>query len=194
MDLINILHWILLVMTSGAALLCYLCCQRMTRLPSNERGRQPQLLWWSTFVVLALLSLEIVSSLYPREKTFLFDLFFGTSLLSDPQINIIALLKETVTALATFILLVALLIQKKSRKLLPMYLGFFCLLTQIALDAIITRSLHVKIFIPWLLSLTPLLLQMLGTSFIAFSTIKQYCYLSTRKVRHKRRRTTDNPE
>ncbi|MEB3192368.1 MAG: hypothetical protein VKL42_18655 [Snowella sp.] len=181
-------------MTSGTALLCYLCCQRMTRLPSNERSRQSQLLWWSTFVVLALLSLEIVSSLYPREKTFLFDLFFGTSLLSDPQINIIALLKETVTALATFILLVALLIQKKSRKLLPMYLGFFCLLTQIALDAMITRSLHVKISIPWLLSITPLLLQMLGTSFIAFSTIKQYHYLLTRKVRHKRRRRTDNPE
>lgn len=190
----NILHWILLVMTSGTALLCYLCCHRMTRLPSNERSRQPQQLWWATFAVLALLSLEIVSSLYPREKIFFFDLFFGTSLLSDPQINIIALLKETITTLATFILLVALLIQKKSHKLLPMYIGFFFLLTQIALDAMITRSLHLKIVIPSLISFIPLLLQLLGISFIAFRTIKQYRYLLTRKVRHKRRRTTEDAE
>lgn len=173
----NILHWILLVMTSGTALFCYLCCQRMTRLPSNERSRQPQLLWWATFAVLVLLTIEILSSLYPRGKTFFFDLFFGTSLLSDPKVNIITVLQETVTSLATFILLVALLIQKRSRKLLPMYMGLFCLFIQIILDAIITRSLHLKIVIPSLISFIPLLLQLLGTSFLAFSTIKQYRYL-----------------
>jgi hypothetical protein len=161
---------------------------------SNERSRQPQLLWWATFAVLALLSLEIVFSLYPRGKTFFFDLFFGTSLLSDPKVNIITLLKETITTLATFILLVALLIQKRSRKLLPMYMGLFCLFIQILLDAMITRSLHLKIVIASLISFIPLLLQLLGISFIAFSTIKQYRYLLTRKVRHKRRRTTEDAE
>jgi hypothetical protein len=75
-----------------------------------------------------------------------------------------------------------------------MYIGFFFLLTQIALDAMITRSLHLKIVIPSLISFIPLLLQLLGTSFIAFSSIKQYRYLLTRKVRYKRRRTTEDAE
>jgi hypothetical protein len=178
----------------GTTTLCYLCCQRISLLPSFERKRQPQLLWWAALTVLVLLTIDILLRMYPNWQNFLVTFFLGYSPSSDSQFYLITFIKEAITSLATFVLLVTLLIEKKIRKFLSIYLGLLCLLIQVLLDSIITRLLQIQIIFPPSLNLVPLFFRLLGISFLAFATINYYRYLLTQKTRRKRQQKIEDLE